>query len=473
MVWAAEAQVGEPGIRQVVVLLQRHEYQQSLTQVNDLLKAAPQDCRLLSLRGMALSGMQKPVEAVESFKDALGHCPNDLLALEGAAQIEYAQHGQDAVELLRRILNLHPGDVTANAMLASFYRASGECEKALPHFAATAQMFSDRPRYQQAYAYCLADTAHYKRAAANYVQVVNRRPDEAARFNLALVQWKLHENSSALASLCPLLKNPQQESVMTLGARLAEDTGDTPLAVKLLRAAIAKSPKNAMNYLEFAQIAFHHRSPQVGIDMLNTGLTQLPNAAQLYLARGVLEVQLSQFHAAIADFQQAHRLAPQLSLAMDAMGIMESQQYKQRTALTLYRREAKAHPSDSLLQYLYAEALFESGSSQDARSEAIAAARKSVELDPDYAPARDLLALLYLRANDPRKAVREAQAALKIHPMDDVALYHEIMAYRRLGQPAKVRALVQRLAVVRRDESEQQKTQQRYVLQDDLTHSAG
>jgi tetratricopeptide (TPR) repeat protein len=467
---AVQAQTEEQNVQHVIRLLRMHEYHQSLAGLDKMLASTPHDCRLLSLRGIALNGLQRPVEAVESFQAALAYCPDNLLALEGAAQIEYARHQPDAVKLLDQILKLQPDAIPAHAMLASIYRARGECAKALPHFAASSELFAQKPKYQQAYAYCLADTGHYKQAAEKYGQLLDRDPDEAVRYNFALVQWKLHDPRAALAALQPLLANSKQEAVLTLGARVAEETGDTPMAVKLLRAAIIQQPKNLANYLEFAQIAFNHKSAQVGIDMVNAGLMQLPHAAQLYLARGVLEVQMSKFDAAIEDFETAHKLAPQLSLAMDAMGIMESQQYKQTAALDLYRKEAKLHPKDSLLQYLYAEALSESDSTSNTTSEAIAAAQQSVAIEPNYAPARDLLALLYLRMNNPRKALAEAQAALKMNPTDDVALYHEIMARRRLGQTAEVKILVKKLAVMRKENTQRQRAGHRYVLKDEMAH---
>jgi tetratricopeptide (TPR) repeat protein len=466
----ARAESDEQNVQKIVMLLRLDDYGRSLESVNQMLKATPHDCRLLSLRGIALNGLGKPTEAVASFKTALKYCPGNLLALEGAAQIEYARQKPDAVGLLRGILKQRPEDVTANAMLASLYRAKGDCEEALPHFKASQQVFAAKPKFQQAYAYCLADAGHYKQAAANYEAILGSEQDEAVRYNLALVQWKLNDAKAALKTLQPLLASSHQEAVLTLGARLAEDTGDTPMAVKLLRAAIVQQPKNVANYLEFAQIAFNHKSSQVGIDMVNAGLTQLPNAAQLYLARGVLEVQVSKFDAAIMDFEKAHKLAPQLSLAMDAMGIVESQQYKQTAALDTYRKEARLHPKDSLLQYLYAEALSESGTAKDATEAAITAAERSVALEPNYAPARDLLALLYLRKNDPHKALAEAQAALKIHPTDDVALYHEIMARRRLGQTAEVNKLVKELAVMRKENAQRQRARHRYVLKDEMAH---
>ena len=49
----------------------------------------------------------------------------------------------------------------------------------------------------------------------------------------------------------------------------------------------------------------NHQSFQTGIDMVNTGLNLQPKAAELYLARGVLYVQLADYEKAQADFEKA------------------------------------------------------------------------------------------------------------------------------------------------------------------------
>jgi tetratricopeptide (TPR) repeat protein len=255
--------------------------------------------------------------------------------------------------------------------------------------------------------------------------------------------------------------------VLALGSRVAEDAGDTPLAVKLLRSAIVATPKNLDNYLEFAQISFNHHSFQVGVDMVNAGLTQIPDAAPLYLARGVLEVQLSQSEQAIADFEKAHKLQPQLSLAIDAMGIMKSQQFKSGAAMALFSEQSRLHPKDGLLQYLYAEALSQDTSGPNATQKAIKAAEQSVAANPEYGPARDLLALLWLRARQPEKALEQAEAARKIRPDDDVALYHEIMARRSLGQSQQVKELVKKLTVMRSENTRKARASRRYVLHEE------
>lgn len=453
---------------EVVQLLRGRQYDAAEQAAERLLTAAPKDCRLLSLRGLALNGMERAAEAKRSFEEALQSCPNDLLALEGAAQIAYAQKQPDAAALLERILELRPDDVTTHAMLASLYRAHRDCKAALPHFEASRPLFAAHPQLQEGYAFCLATTGDDTRAAANYQELLDSHPDDTARYNLAVVQWKLHHPAAALQTLQSLLTSDSAEAPLELGSQLAEESGRTPEAVQLLRAAIVRQPGNADNYLRFAELSFAHNSYQVGIDMLNAGLTQLPNEGRLYLARGVLEVQLFYFDQAIADFEKAHRLDPQLSLAMDAIGIMQSQQHLSDASLKLFQEQAQLHPADSLLQYLYAEALSEATSEKDALPRAIAAAERSVKIEPGYQPAHDLLALLYLRAGQPAQAAQQAEAARTIDPADETALYQEIMAKRRLGQTADVQKLVQQMAELQKTKTDQQQQRKGYVLKDEV-----
>ena len=66
-----------------------------------------------------------------------------------------------------------------------------------------------------------------------------------------------------------------------------------------------KDPRNVALYVDFANIAMTHQSFQTGIDMIDSGLNLEPKASELYLARGVLYVQLAAFDEAEADFEKA------------------------------------------------------------------------------------------------------------------------------------------------------------------------
>lgn len=133
--------------------------------------------------------------------------------------------------------------------------------------------------------------------------------------------------------------------------------GNTPRAVETLRQAIVSDPTRNILYLHFADLCFAHSSFQVGIDMLNAGLQKLPNSAQLYLARGVLFVQLGQYAEAESDFDKAARLDPSQAFSSVAQGLTKLQQSNLDGALAITRARLEQHPNDGYLYYLKAETL--------------------------------------------------------------------------------------------------------------------
>ena len=90
-----------------------------------------------------------------------------------------------------------------------------------------------------------------------------------------------------------------------MAAAAYEANKDTPKAVKTLHDAIVKDPHNVALYVDFANIAMTHQSFQAGIEMVNSGINLEPKAADLYLARGVLYVQIADYEKAEADFEKA------------------------------------------------------------------------------------------------------------------------------------------------------------------------
>lgn len=460
---------GAPSSRSAVIAeLQKGDNSAALHLVQQALASAPHDCALLSLEGIAQTRLQQTEAGLRAFRSAFTYCPTYLPALEGAAQIEYARQGTDTVPLLKRIVALKPQDPTAHAMLATILRRQGKCQDALADYAASSALFPSQPALQQEYGSCLVDTGDIKGALLQYQELLRSHPQDAIRFDVAILQWKIHANDEALETLTPLLSGPRAAPALSLAATIHEEKGETPQAVDLLRQAILQSPDEPENYIDFAAIALAHSSYQVGIDMLNAGLKRLPQAAPLYLARGVLEVQLSKSDAAVADFEQAHRLDPKLSFAVDAVGIMKSQQHRDNESLALFEAQAKRHPRDPLLQYLLAEQLSQAstGASSERLHAAISAAKRAVGLDPSYAAAHDLLAVLYLRGEQPELAMREAEAALKLDPEDQNALYQELQACRRSGDRSQIQALTARFVAVRKENQRRQQATDRYRLQE-------
>src|SRR6185436_20160837 len=146
-------------------------------------------------------------------------------------------------------------------------------------------------------------------------------------------------------------------ATLQLVSSAAEDAGDTPQAVSTLRQAILLEPRNVSLYLDFANIAFAHESFQVGIDVISEGMSLQPRAAPLYVARGVLYVQLAQYEKAEADFEKAYALDPTQSLSTAAQGLAAVQANDLDHALASVQSKLERKPDDPVLLYLQADLL--------------------------------------------------------------------------------------------------------------------
>ena len=250
---------------------------------------------------------------------------------------------------------------------------------------------------------------------------------------------------------------------------------DTQHAIDLLRRAILSDPKNVDAYLDFANLSYDHASMQIGIDILNAGIGQLPNEARLYLVRGILYTQLGKFDEAEEDFGTANRLDPGLSVLGAVQGLAESQQHKSIEALAAFRAAARAQPTDALTQYLLAEALSQEspreGNSDDA--EEVAAAKRACDLDPSMVAAHDLLATIYLRDGQTSLAIEQSNAALAVDPKDQQAIFHLVLGLRRTGQKDQISALLKQLAALRNAAQSEAAHTKRYQLQEITVSETG
>jgi tetratricopeptide (TPR) repeat protein len=370
--------------------------------------------------------------------------------------------------LLLKILTQHPDDATSHALLGVIEYRKKNCSDAMDHFQKAAGVIANQPEVLTEYGLCLTNLKHAEDGITVFAQALALDPTKPeARYNLALAQWEANHADDALKTLQPLVDSTSADGdVLALAADILESKADTTHAVEILRRAILANPGNVEPYLQFATLSYDHSSPQVGIDILNAGLTQLPKEPRLYLVRGILLTQFGEFAHAADDFETANSLDPQLSFLGVAKGLVKSQQYKSADALAECRAAVKAHPNDAYAQYLLAEALQEGDktarSSED--SEEVKAAARAVKLDPSLVVARDLLSSVYLEYGHIDLAIEQSRAALALDPRDQQAVYHLIVALRKTDQKDQIPALLKRLMELRANTKDDKKANQRYHL---------
>jgi tetratricopeptide (TPR) repeat protein len=475
LVWtsAAFAQDQERRIEAIALALQASEFNRAVEMTRAALKEFPGNSQLWAMQGVAYAGEGNKQEALASFRAALKISPDYLAALHGAAQIEYDAGSAAAIPLLRHLLRLHPNDQTSHGMLAVLEYQQGNCADAVIHFKKAGALFDSQPDGLHAYATCLVKLKQLDKAAEIFQRALALSPqDLRERHLLAALQLIAHHPQDALATLQPLLQgsNPDVET-LELAATAYEDSRDTPQAVAALRQALLLDPQNVNLYVDFANISSAHDSFQVGIDVVSDGIGQLPKAAPLYLARGVLYVQLAQYDKAEADFETAHELDPHQSLSSAAQGLLAEQQNDLDRALATVQTKLAQKPNDAVLLYLRADFLSQKGVAPGTPEFqlAVRSAKQAVALQPSLSSARTVLAKLYLQAGNYSEAVEQCRKALDHDPKDQTALYHLIQGLRKTGDQHEIPDLLKRLALLRKQAAREQSERYQYKLIEDDT----
>jgi len=461
------AQTPAEQIGAITSALRAQQFEQALRLLQPALKQNPRSPQLWTLEGIALAGHQQKKDALAAYRHALEISANYLPALEGAAQIEYENGGRQAEPLLKQVVELRPDDPTAHGMLAVLAYRRGDCTSAIPHFEKASALLDSQPEALQAYGACLVKMRQFEKAASLFDQALTQNPnDQSARYRLAAVQMMAQQPKAAIDTLGPALQSNADAKTLQLASAAYESSGDTPQAVQALRQAILLDPHDLDLYLDFAGISMDHQSFQVGVDMIDAGLIAEPKAAALYVARGVLYVQLAQYDKAEADFEKADELDPRRSLGAAAEGLEAQQKNDPDLALATVRAKLAKRPNDAFLLYLQADILTQKG--PDPRSpqfrQAVESAKKAVTLQPSLASARDVLAKLYLQAGDNQAAIEQCRKALQTDPKDQTALYHLIQGLRKSGQTDSLPTLLKQLAELRAESAKDEQEHNRYKL---------
>jgi tetratricopeptide (TPR) repeat protein len=438
---------------EITTALRAQHFSEALKRSRDALIHAPRDPRLWTLEALSYQGLHQPVEAMSAFRKALVMEPNYLAALQGAAQLSYANHSPQTEELLERLLGLRPEDQVAHAMLGELSFKKGDCPAAVSNFSKSSETIAQRPEVLMQYSSCLVQMSRFEESIPVFEQLHTLLPnDDSVVYDLALAEFRAGHVADAKATLEPALDTvASAEDDLTLGAEIAESQGNTQQALDLLHKAIQLHPQQESAYLDFVNLAYQHASMSVGLDVVNLGLRQMPNAAELHFARGVLLCQLGKVDEGFGEFNRANELDPKLSFVGVAEGIAQSQTHHSAAALQKFRVEVKQHPDDALAWYLLAEGLSEQGYAKGSPEfdETLKAAMRAAQLNPKRTDAENLLASIYLQAGETQAAIKASEVALAINPEDPQALYHLVLAVRKTDQKSELPELVKRLMKAR------------------------
>ena len=464
------AQQTGKSIGEIESLIRTRQYAEALQSTQSSLRNSPNDFRLWTLEGIVLSLQGDANGAISAFDKALRISPDYPPALKGQVQLLYPKNDARAVPLLERILKANPQDITAHEMLATIEKARGDCKDSVEHFRLSGEATNSHPASLEAYGYCLTQLNRYEDAIPVFQRLVDRLPDRAyAKYDLAVVLVVAKQNNEAVKVLEPLLTADQQDpDILSLASQAYEAIGNTPKAVALLRQAIVLSPTTPGYYVSFATMCLDHDSFQVGIDMINAGLQRIQNDPSLYLSRGLLYAQLSDYAKAEADFSRVDQLDAGQALSSYAKDLADVERNNPDKALLNVRSQLKAHPDSPELHFLLARLLSDRNADPDSADfkEAVSSAKAALALRPAMVDARDLLGGLYIHAEQYNLAIEQSRLAIKQSPSDETAAYHLLVALRHTGQSGtdEMKALVKRLAEMHQESLKRETERKKFRL---------
>ncbi len=244
-----EAQVAPPGeCTSVTALLTRGEHARALEAIDAMLASgsgqAPGDARLWTLKGLALSGLERSTEALAAYHKALDIEPRSLAALQGAAEIEYRTRRPEARRTIERIVAVDPANRVAHAMLGALAFERRDCEAAIAAFERSGAALDQNAAALDQFAHCLYVLGRHLDAAATFDRLQGLVPaDSGPRIKAALALHAAGRFSDALARVERLAAAPGADAaVIDLTADLYDNLDRVSDAVALLRGAMARTP---------------------------------------------------------------------------------------------------------------------------------------------------------------------------------------------------------------------------------------
>ncbi len=270
----------------------------------------------------------------------------------------------------------------------------------------------------------------------------------ALEFNLALCYVGTRHYRLAIDVLTPLEPNHESAQLENLLAQAYIGNRQPQEGMAALKRAAAMNPKNEKLYAFVSDACLEQDYRDLGIQIVNMGLANLPQSPRLLYQRALFESKLEEIDVAHRDFEHARRLSPDSDLGYIA-GVEDFLlSGSVSSAIQLARDGVRKGYEHYMLLTQLGEALLRAGAApgQPEFSEAQSVLEKAVSEKPDYSSAQTALGKVYLLENRINEAIAHLELGRDLEPHNPAVYPSLAAAYRRAGESEKVRAA---LAILR------------------------
>jgi len=430
------------------------------------------------LMGVALAGERKWTESDEYLRKALKEDENLDVALRMLAMNAFEAHDFDrASKYLSLFLDKRPIDPLAHATAAQIALTERSCALAVDHFRKATSLVGGSPRLQLLLAQALmcsdqaqqagsvlagirskdasivfqealllTHTGHLREALVRLKQVREVYPDRAAvQFNIALVHFQMQDYSDAIADLNQMTEAGLGDAdVYSLLGDSYQHVGKEQEALQAFQRAISLAPGDLQPAVDLLSLYVDLKDTNRGLELANVALNQHPAAYELFALRAALLSLRNEPALAEADYRRALELSPNTEwLYTGLAALLMFDEHRPKDSEELLRSHLDEF-TGYYSYFLYSEALRRLGLDRDIEMQrkSIECLKRSIHLNPMFAPARASLGRLYQVQGDWSRALLEYRKATELDPSDAGSYFHLYRIYTHQGDLPKAREML-------------------------------
>jgi tetratricopeptide (TPR) repeat protein len=357
-----------------------------------------------------------PDEATAILKEITRQAPDYLPAWGCLAKFAYTKKGYDeSLAVLENIFNRDPWNLEGRLLQSEIWLEKGEINLALEGLKRLNETYPNAPvaKYQLARAYLQNDNPAQALVALNRALALNPDYLEAILL-MGEANLRAGDARPVIASMQRLLeKYPAQTQAQVLLAAACESLGQFDEAAAIFREQIRASPQSA----------------------------------RAYLGLGLILREQGQVADARTSFEKAQELEPDNLAALEQLVALDISSQDFAAASQRIERQLEETPRS-------AEAHFFEGRIYAVQGEwdrAEAALLKTLELDPNYSNAYDLLISTYISANKLTQAINQLNSLLAKYPNNARLLMLSGLIHDKSNQSSEAREAYEKLLSFRPD----------------------
>jgi tetratricopeptide (TPR) repeat protein len=269
-------------------------------------------------------------------------------------------------------------------------------------------------------------------ALASFEQATESKPDFVPAFSLkSSVLKQLNRSKEALVAIESAISlQPDNANLYSQKGGILSDLKRYAEAEVALNQAIKLNPRSAF-YSNRGSLYYNQGKPELALADYNKAIALNPNLASAYYNRGILYGNQRKPELALADYNKAIALNPNYADAYNNRGNLYKNEGKPDLALPDFNKAIALNPN--LVQaYNNRGVLY---SDQGKPDLALADYNKAIDLNPNLVQAYNNRGNLYKNQGKPELALADYNKAIDLNPNDASAYYNRSILYDDQGKP--------------------------------------